>query len=59
MIDLKQYEKKLKAHDWYYQYSDDHGVWRAGKAAHDALWAEAKQSPEHLKLYQAMRKLHS
>jgi len=30
------FEKCLKAHDWTYNYSDDHGVWRAGEeqAAH-------------------------
>ena len=25
-----EYLKLLKGHDWYYQYSDDHGVWRKG-----------------------------
>lgn len=28
---------KLKAHDWYYAYSDDHSVWRSGRAAEAAL----------------------
>ena len=59
MIDLELYKKRLENHDWYYQYSDDHSAWRAGSHSHKILWEQAKQSPEHLKLYQAMRKLHS
>lgn len=59
MMDLETYKKRLKAHDWYYQYSDDHSVWRAGSSEHNILWSIAKQSPEHLKAYQDMRKLHS
>jgi hypothetical protein len=27
----EHFEKCLKAHDWTYDYSDDHGVWRAGE----------------------------
>lgn len=26
----EQYEALLKAHDWFYEYSDDHRVWQAG-----------------------------
>jgi hypothetical protein len=58
-MDLEKYKKLLKEHDWYYQYSDDHSVWRAGSHSHNVLWHFAKQSPEHLKAYQDMRKLHS
>lgn len=29
---MKQdFKKKLKGHDWYYNYSDDHNVWERGK----------------------------
>lgn len=46
--------KMLKAHDWYYEMSDDHRVWREGCAAEGKLreavraikdlpWAERKQ----------------
>jgi|LakMenE18May11ns_1017448.scaffolds.fasta_scaffold5840688_1 hypothetical protein len=34
---LLQYEKLLKAHDWYYDYSDDHRAWRKGSDEFDAL----------------------
>lgn len=27
------FEQALRAHDWYYAYSDDHGVWARGQAA--------------------------
>jgi hypothetical protein len=29
---LMALEKELGCHDWTYEYSDDHGVWRAGSA---------------------------
>ena len=28
--DLVKYEQLLKSHDWTYNYSDDHGVWKKG-----------------------------
>lgn len=31
------YVAQLRAHDWYYDYSDDHQVWLAGKAAEKSL----------------------
>ena len=33
----KHYEDCLKAHDWTYSYSDDHGVWQAGEDQYDHL----------------------
>ena len=30
--DLTTLETLLKQHDWYYQYSDDHRMWKRGKA---------------------------
>ena len=35
-----QFGLKLKSHDWYYGYSDDHSVWRRGQAASKKLRAE-------------------
>ncbi len=29
---LMALEKELRQHDWTYEYSDDHGVWRSGSA---------------------------
>lgn len=28
---VELYIKSLKAHDWFYEYSDDHRVWTRGK----------------------------
>lgn len=33
----ENYIKLLKSHDWYYDYSDDHSVWRRGSEAHSRL----------------------
>ena len=30
-------ETELKHHDWTYEYSDDHGVWRSGSAHQDKI----------------------
>jgi hypothetical protein len=34
---MDDYIAKLKAHDWTYQYSDDHSVWQRGSAESDAI----------------------
>lgn len=31
------YRNALQAHDWFYQYSDDHGVWAKGRSQYKAL----------------------
>jgi len=33
----ENYIKLLKSHDWYYDYSDDHSVWRRGSEAYGRL----------------------
>jgi len=38
----ENYIKHLKSHDWYYDYSDDHSVWKRGVAARDRLRAMQK-----------------
>lgn len=30
---LADYRAALAAHDWYFEYSDDHAVWSAGRAS--------------------------
>jgi hypothetical protein len=32
-----EFAQKIKSHDWYYGYSDDHSVWRRGQAAKRVL----------------------
>lgn len=34
---LSDYEKLLAKHDWFYQYSDDSRVYRAGRTAFETL----------------------
>ena len=36
-----EFAKKLKSHDWYYGYSDDHSVWKRGRAAAERLREDA------------------
>jgi hypothetical protein len=49
---LNEFYKMLAGHDWYYQYSDDHGVWRRGQDRYDTIAMVAKESPEHQKLFE-------
>ena len=35
--ELDNYEALLKKHDWYYNYSDDHSVWRRGRDSYAEL----------------------
>lgn len=38
----EHYDKCLRAHDWTFEYSDDHGVWRAGTEERDHIAAIRK-----------------
>ena len=35
--EMEEYIKLLKSHDWTYEYSDDHSVWKRGSAQADAI----------------------
>ena len=35
--EMEEYIKMLKSHDWTYDYSDDHSVWKRGSAEADAI----------------------
>lgn len=53
-ISLEEYEKRLKGHDWYYQYSDaiDGGqAYRYWSNNESELLRMAKQTPEHEELF--------
>ena len=30
MMTVEEYFKELRSHDWFYEYSDDHSVWKRG-----------------------------
>ena len=36
-------DKMLSFHDWYFDYSDDHSVWRRGQAQLDAINEEQRR----------------
>ena len=44
MITTEEYFKKLQYHDWFYEYSDDHSVWKKGLDARGELQNLAKES---------------
>lgn len=48
---LKEFYVQLGSHDWYYQYSDDYGVYLRGQDNNERLARIAKESPEHQELY--------
>lgn len=48
---IEEYYALLEKHDWYYEMSDDHRVWKAGVAARDNLVAIAA---EHGGQYQTL-----
>jgi hypothetical protein len=51
MVNLKDFYQMLKQHDWYYEYSDDYGVYMRGKANRNKLKKMAAQSPAHQHLF--------
>ena len=52
-MNLKQYDKKLANHDWFYYYSDDGRVYRAGRESASVIEDMMRQSDDHTKLYVA------
>lgn len=55
-MDLKEYDQQLQRHDWFWSYSDDGSVRRAGEKREALLFATAQESPQHLQLYRAWSK---
>jgi hypothetical protein len=47
-MNAQQFLKLLSTHDWYYNYSDDHSVWRRGQAERSAI-SNAMTDNEELK----------
>jgi hypothetical protein len=40
---MEELKSRLGSHDWYFHYSDDHGVFMAGQRAHDTIQALVRQ----------------
>lgn len=50
------YVNLLKGHDWFYEYSDDYSVWRAGQKSQEELYRKSNQSYELGEAYSAYSK---
>ncbi len=49
---LSDYWEMLDKFDWYYNMSDDHGIWLAGVAGLEKLKKISNESEEHKKLFE-------
>jgi hypothetical protein len=49
----EEYFKLLNNHDWFYDYSDDHRVWTAGREASERIRYYALQSEEFMVMYKS------
>lgn len=54
LAELNDYIAHLKRFDWYYAYSDDHGVWLRGERAKKELQSIAKSDPLAQRAYDAV-----
>ena len=52
-MDIKDFDRRLLRHDWYFRESDDIKVYRRGKADEEENERLAKLSPQHQELYAA------
>ena len=48
---IGEYFNRLTNHDWYYNYSDDHSVWKRGNEYRDRLLNTAAEHPTYKKMY--------
>jgi hypothetical protein len=49
--DFDAYVAALALHDWYYDFSDDASVYRAGRIKHQQLTQQADSSPLYSRAY--------
>lgn len=54
-MNSEQFRKLLSTHDWYYNYSDDHSVWRKGQAEWQVIASAMKDSEELKAVYNQFR----
>lgn len=51
-MDLEEFEKALRAHDWFYNMADDSGAYMRGSKRHAELVYEATvRGPEYMRLF--------
>ena len=53
--ELKEFYKRLEWHDWTYQYSDDHSVWRRGNQKERELMSIAQKDKRAEVLFEGYR----
>lgn len=58
-IGLRAFWQNCRDHDWHYDNSDDHSVWRKGGAVSSELSVQATISFEHRRIYLDWKKHHS
>lgn len=51
IMDLEQYNRELKNHDWFYHFSDSAQVWKKGEENEKRLRLISTESPEHFALW--------
>ena len=53
---IREYFKQLRYNDWYYNYSDDHRVWKAGSANYDLIRDKSKENVTYKRMYNEFTK---
>ena len=48
---IREYFKKLRYHDWYYEYSDDYRVWRQGSINFNLIRDMSKENDTYMKMF--------
>ena len=48
---IREYFNRLRNHDWYYDYSDDHSVWKRGNESRDRLLNTAAENTQYKEMY--------
>ena len=56
--EIGEYKRRLDSHDWHYEMSDSHGVYKRGRENQTKLKIEAKKSPEHQKAFDERNPYH-
>jgi len=55
-VELSDYAARLQTHDWYYEMSDDPGVYKRGSAEQRWLEEQVRRSDDHRELFEAAKK---
>lgn len=54
-IDLRSFWDMCNQHDWGYEFSDDDGLFKQGKAEHMRLYDISKCSPQHHEMFRGFQ----